>query len=564
MGRLEWTRLAWVGGLVSASGCLAQPSPPADTGPDRILVAQAGAGTGGAGGVRAAPAERLPVTGFRVSGNTLLPQGSVEATLAPFKGERTLDELKQAAAALQAAYGRAGYGGVVAFLPGQALNEGVVSITVIEGRLADIMVGGNRQFSADNVRASLPALASGQVPRLSEIDRQIQLANENPAKETQVLLRPGQQPGQVDARVTIVERPVQRISVGLDNTGNDRTGNYRASLGWQHANMLDRDHVASVQLQGSPDEPKAVKVISGAYRVPFYARGLTLDTYAAYSDVDGGNTATFAGNLTFNGRGRVLGARLAGLLPRVGDWDQRLAVGLDHRAYLNSCRINGLGELCGNDGANVSVQPAMIEYSAQRGGTLPVGLMISVVHNLQFGGGDSGGASFERVRPGATPRYTALRVGASGAIGFAEDWQLRARFSGQWTNDGLVPGEQFGIGGAASVRGYEERELAGDSGALLSFELVGPELARGLGIANGSLRPQAFIDGGWVSNRLGTACLTTATSAHEHCSLASAGFGARFQFGDLQARIHLGHALKTAARTARGDTRVHLALSYSF
>jgi hemolysin activation/secretion protein len=38
-----------------------------------------------------------------------------------------------------------------------------------------------------------------------------------------------------------------------------------------------------------------------------------------------------------------------------------------------------------------------------------------------------------------------------------------------------VPGELFGVGGAQSVRGYEERELAGDSGLQASFEFTTPE-----------------------------------------------------------------------------------------
>lgn len=511
---------------------------------------------------------RIAVRAFQVNGNSLLTTAALDATLTPFKGERTLDELQQAAAAVQAAYGRAGYGGVVAFLPPQSPTDGTVQISVVEGKLSRAIVSGNKQFSEDNIRAGLPALVPGATPRLTGIDTQIQINNENPAKEVQVLLQPGQEPGQVEARVNVVERPVQRISLGLENTGNDRTGDWRVNVGWQHANLFGRDHVASVQYQTSPEEPKAVQVISGGYRVPFYAQGLVLDAYAAYSDVDGGNTATVAGNLTFNGRGRVFGARLGAWLPRLGEFDQRVAIGLDHRAYLNNCRIEGLpAGACGSAGESVSVQPLFLEYTLQRGGPMTVGVNVGLHHNLQLGGGNSDSAHFEAVRPGARPRYTALRLNAFSGLGFGDDWQLRVRAISQFTNDALVPGEQFGAGGAASVRGYEERELSGDSGATLSVELLSPDIARLSGWGGNpapSLRFVGFADGGWVKNQRDTVCAVLAGRARDECSIGSLGAGARFQYGDLQARLFVAHAMKGAVRTARNDTRTHVAVSYSF
>ena len=55
---------------------------------------------------------------------------------------------------------------------------------------------------------------------------------------------------------------------------------------------------------------------------------------------------------------------------------------------------------------------------------------------------------------------------------------LSARLDGQWSDEPLIPGEQFGIGGARSVRGYEEREASGDSGFFVSAELISKPTAR--------------------------------------------------------------------------------------
>ena len=173
---------------------------------------------------------RVQVDEFVVTGNTLLPAATVAAAVAPFKGERTLDELQQAARAVQALYRDAGYGAVVAYLPPQSGPAGRVTIAVLEGHLALVVVSGNQQFSEANIRRSLPGLVEGRTPQVRRIDTEIQLANENPAKQLALSLEAGQRPGEVEARVLVSEQPAHRWSVLLDNTGNANTGRLRAGL----------------------------------------------------------------------------------------------------------------------------------------------------------------------------------------------------------------------------------------------------------------------------------------------------------------------------------------------
>ena len=274
----------------------------------------------------------------------------------------------------------------------------------------------------------------------------------------------------------------------------------------------------------------------------------------------GGVTATVAGDLQFTGEGRLFGLRVGRYLARLGEWDQRLSVGLDHRDYRNSCEIAGLPPgACGPAGESVSVQPLWAEYVVQKALPLPMGASVSLHHNLQIGGGHARDERFEAVRPGSKPRYTSVRLAAFGALPVGESWQLQGRVQAQFTDDALVPSEQFGIGGAATVRGYSERELAGDRGLIGTLELAGPDLAEHLGMT-GDLRLSAFTDAGTVRNRLGTPCRDT----HERCSIASLGAGARMVVGRFGARLHVAHALRDAASTERGDLRGHFALSYTY
>ncbi|MFX5634281.1 ShlB/FhaC/HecB family hemolysin secretion/activation protein, partial [Acinetobacter baumannii] len=81
---------------------------------------------------------------------------------------------------------------------------------------------------------------------------------------------------------------------------------------------------------------------------------------------------------------------------------------------------------------------------------------------------------------GATAGYYAVRYGAGFSKVLPAAWQLKLTLSGQYTSDSLVPGEQFGIGGASSVRGFSERALANDYGTLVSGEIYTPNLCTGV------------------------------------------------------------------------------------
>ncbi|MFG6413681.1 ShlB/FhaC/HecB family hemolysin secretion/activation protein [Roseateles sp. DC23W] len=504
---------------------------------------------------------RVGVREFRVTGNTLLPQPRIDETLAPFKGERSLAELKAAAAALQALYRDAGYGSVIAYLPQQSGPAGVATIAVLEGRLRRVVVIGHKAVGEAVVRRSLPSLAEGLTPQLQRIDAEVQLANENPARQVAVSLEAGAAPGDVDANVSVTESSPSTWTLGLDNTGNAGTGRLRAHAGYQRAGLWDLDHVLSLQFQTAPEKLDSVRVFSASYRAPLYGAGLMLDAFAAYSDVDGGTTSTVAGPLQFSGKGEVVGVRLGGQLRRSGELVQRLALGLDHRAYINDCAISGLpAGACGSAGESVAVRPLSLDYQMQWAGDVPLALQLTLARGLRLGGRHADAASFNAVRPGALPDYTSLRANGSAQIPLPGQWQVALRGQGQLSSGALVPGEQFGVGGSTAVRGYEEREVSGDAGVLGSLELMGPNLTGGVFTAVEQFRLLGFAEAGQVWNRLGTPCRGLQT----RCSVAAVGLGARLGGNGLQVRVDWALALKDGVSTSRHDQRLHLQVAYSF
>lgn len=504
---------------------------------------------------------RVQVRAFRVTGNTLLKPSVLHAVLAPYHGLRDLKQIKAAAAALAARYVEAGYGGVIVTVPPQQSGDGDIELAVLEGRFSKIVVLDNKRDPERRIRASLPDVRPGITPRPGLIDREMQLANLNPARQLAMTLEPGTARGDIDARISVTELPQRTWTLGLDNTGNSATGRLRANFGLTQSNLFGHDHTLQLGGQIAPEKPDKVAVISGGWRVPIYSLGTLFDLFGAYSDIDAGTTGTAVGPLQFRGKGHTVGVRLGKLLPRVGDFSQRVSVGYDYRAYLNECSITGLPTgACGTAGASVSVSPASVDYLLQRGGANPMSFQFGYFANTALIGPHSDLAALSAARPNAKVYFIGERINAQALFQLPKDWQLQFRVAGQSTRSALVPGEQFGIAGAGAVRGYEQREVTGDQAFQGTIELRTRDLANWQPEWFDHLQFVGFFDAGRVRNNFDTPC----RADQSDCSLMSVGPGLRVAKRDLQLRLDLATALKDGNLTKRNDQFLHMQASYEF
>lgn len=546
--------------------------PPAVAPPPAVATSQA-----------AAPVQ-FQVEKFEVSGNTLVADSQVQKALARYTGKQDLTGVNNAVDAVKALYQAAGYAAVVVSLPEQTIADGTVRINVIEGKLGQVLVSGQSHFSRDNILASVPSLHPGTTPNLVWVDTEAQLANENPAKNIRVVFQPGMKTGEVDALVSATEQPPQQWTLSADNTGRPSQGTVRSALSYQHANVMDKDHVLKLRLETSLSRPSDNVVTSGSYRVPLYGHPASVEFTASYSNARNRATPTAAGDLNFSGQGTSFGARYQWNVPRSGETRHQFAVGMDMRHYNNTCTIGNLGsEGCGNAGASVGVRPVTFSYIANNPGLFNAGVHLS--GNLLPGGHHGNAAAFEASRPGATARYWVLRGNWQSTHQITEQQSIGVRASAQQTPHALVSAEQFGVGGVGTVRGYQERELVGDQGLAASLEWTSnltsvfassqavdkPDAAAaGLwqqwfpewGLPSGhSLHGSVFLDAGQVSNRLGTACMPGSS----RCSLAGVGVGLQWA-GNRRwlLRTDLARALKAGPTTPNGDTRLHVSYSLVF
>lgn len=499
---------------------------------------------------------RFAISGFAVDGNSLLPGAEVDGVLAPFTGpQRSFGDVRRAVEALQQAYLRRGYSVVLVQLPEQELAQGVVRLKVIEPRIGSARVEGNQQFSTDNIRASLPALREGATPNIRDISASLKVANTNPAKQLTLALQTADQPETVDAVISVTEdKKPWRIGLNADNSGSTETGRTRLGVLFQHANLWDLDHVMTLQYTTSAEKPSNVSVYGVGYHVPLYALGDSLDFFASQSNVDSGTLTAGVLNLQVSGKGKVFGARYNHSLPQWGDLVSTLTYGADWRAYVNNIDVAGF-----KLGDEITVHPLSLSYAGQL--ALPsatLGVQLTGLQNMP-GGQNGRAADFSRQRVGASASYRVLRYGAGYNHQLAQDWQLRLQFNGQATRDALVPGEQFGAGGAGSVRGFREREVAGDQGHFAGAEIQTPNWCPANAAFAVQCRALAFVDAATVSRN------KALPGEVQRTSISSAGLGLRFVLDrSVSMQVDYGRVIDGGGTRAAGDSRVHVALALSY
>jgi hemolysin activation/secretion protein len=501
------------------------------------------------------PGERFDISTFQVQGNTLLTPRTVDALLKPYAGRnRDIADLRHAADALEAAYRARGFGLVQVVLPQQELHQGVVRLNVIETTIGKVTVEGNTVFDADNIRRSMPALREGTSPDLGRISDSLKLANENPLKKTTVQMHSGERDDQVDVLVKVADSRAWRLGASFDNSGSGNAGKPHVGLSFLHANLGGRDHVLILQYTTALEHPGDVRVFGAGYHIPLYALGDSVDLFGVHSDIDAGSVAAGIVNLAVSGKGAIYGARYNRNLARTGRYDGRLVFGIDYRAYKNDVRLLGLQ--LGND---VTVHPVSAGYAAKW--TLAhtdLNLNVTAFHNLP-GGSHGSDEDIRRARAGASGNYTVVRYGAGAAHAFAGDWQARVGINGQYTRDSLVPREQFGIGGADSVRGFTEREIADDRGYAGSVELYTPNLCARIERAAFQCRMLAFHDSAQISRN------HPLPGERTDETISSAGIGLRFGLDRLlSAQLDVGRVMNAGGLQNKGDHRIHFLMNIAY
>ncbi len=412
-----------------------------------------------------APASRaFFVKGFRISRNTAFSEEVLLSLLKDFVGkEQTLADLERAADIITRYYREQGYFVARAYVPAQELKDGMVEITVLEGRLERISLKLETEIRlkqgivGETLRAALPE--DGLI-RLEQLERGLLLLNDIPGVDVRSVLLPGTAIGTSVIAVEVKEGPPVSGYLDFDNYGSKFSGALRLS---PSINLNDPSgHGDQVNLRLT--ESAGTSYGRLGYQIPVGPSGLKLG--AAYAATRYRLCCEF-GPLAARGEARTatVNARYPFLRGRNANLYGTAAY--DTRHYFNetiagttSDKTAGVVALGVNGDSSVFLGD---------GGLSSFGLAVSSGRLRLDGWAPDRAADAASALTQGNYRKTAYSMARLQRLG--ESVFLYAGISGQLASKNLDSSEKFILGGPFGVRAYPTGEAPGDEGLLLNLEL---------------------------------------------------------------------------------------------
>jgi hemolysin activation/secretion protein len=412
---------------------------------------------------------RFDILEYVIEGNTVLPVAEIERAVTPFLGERKLiADVEAARKALEAVYQELGYQTVLVDVPEQRVTGGVIRLRVLEGRVERLRITGNRYFTQGEIRTRVPDLAAGTVPDLNAVQAQLGTLNRGADRQVTPVLRPGLAPGGVEVELIVKDQLPLHGDLELNNRSSAFTSATRLAGGLRWDNLWQRQHSAGVSVQLSPQQTDEVRVLVGNYLWRMPDRPDVVALYAVRSN----SRVALVGSSTIIGKASIAGARWVKPLPSgvaSAGLFQSLTFGADYKNFAQTDIAVGFE----NEPVQGSIAyvPLSLAYSAtlaEAGRSTQYTVTAAAAPAGVLGNNDS---EFQGRRVLARAGWTTFKLDATHERALTPRVGLWARLEGQWTADPLISNEQYAIGGAESVRGYRESELAGDRGGRTSVEL---------------------------------------------------------------------------------------------
>ena len=470
---------------------------------------------------------------FVPAASNVLPQEDLDRVMAPYMNRKVgLEDLYALVEDINRLYAEKGYATCRAILPPQRIHAGEVQIRLLEGRVGSITIEGNAHTRESYIRDRV-RLQPGEVANIQELNKDLRRFNGSNDAQMRILMKAGEEAGTTDYEIQLIEpEKNQTVSLYIDNAGYENNGRWRAGLLYNNRSLTGhRDHLNINYLHSEGSD-----IFGGAYSLPVNTYGTRLDVnYSANSTevVDG-----WMEHLGVKGHASSYGAALRH--PLIVDEDIRVETGLEwqHQESTTSLFVKYSNRQKWIDDRTTRIVP-YVSFTHYGDNTV-----FYHRHGVNFG--------HSKNIDGDTKDYEIYNLDTLFYWKFGEGQMIQARVTGQeaFTNY-LSSSEKFYLGGASSVRGYEESLISGDSGVSGSVEYSHPlnGLMTGLSV-------YAFLDAGTVWG----------DSAYGDKTLVGTGFGFRYALKDwLNVDIGMGVPLKRTINDDQQDqARLHFMLSATY
>lgn len=490
-----------------------------------------------------------------VEGNTLLSDELVSKVLDEFTGQdKNADDAEKAREKLEGLYHREGYPTVLVNIPEQTVDEGIITLQVIESRIGKVRVTGNQYFTLKSIMRHLPSFRKGEILHIPSVQADLNKTNSNPDLKVTPVLMAGREPGTTDVELKVKDQLPFHGSIELSNRSSHDTTDLRLNSIIGYHNLWQKEHSISLQYQISPEKTEEAEVIAGSYVFPApWDDDHRVALYGIWSDSE----TAFGEGFQVVGKGNIFGARYVVPLPVYKTYAHNITIGIDYKDFEEMLGFQS--EKVGTTKTPITYLPLSFSYSAslpdQTGFT-----QFSAGANMALRGIVTDQREFEDKRYKALGNYLYVTAGIERIQRLPAGMSLFLKLDGQLANQPLISNEQYSAGGMESVRGYKESEELGDNAIHGTIELRAPDLA-GIFDLQGkfSFTSYLFYDAAELS--------TKDPLPEEDRSVVIDGAGAGVR-GYVTRYIEYGFDCATALadtdRTEKGDTLVYFRVKCEF
>lgn len=443
--------------------------------------------------------QKILVKGFKIQGATILDEASLDAIIAPYQNkELTLAQINQAADKITAAYRVKGYLTANAFVPAQDIKDGIVVIQITEGKTGIITVTGNQNYTTGFIQGHIEKVR--QDPSLKEqtLERALLILNDYPSLNVNASLKAGTEPGTTDIAIKAADSYPISASLSYDNYGTRTLSKSRATLFIDKGSTItDGDSIKLTGVTGL-DRIDLNKLSYGRfdYTAPIDYNGTKIGVYYANSLYEAGRDLT---PLIIKGKAHIAGIYITNPIIKTTDAILNIKLGFDYKDVYDYILYTQRSE----DNirtANIGLNYDTVDNLFNLSGRNIIGINYYQGIRDIFGG--TGKNDINTSRYQADGQFGKYTLDAARIQRLSKYDYIIIKGAGQFSKDALFIAEQFSIGGAGSVRGYNPSSQSGDSGynitAELQFSPILSEQAIGSQKLGDTIKFALFTDHGGV------------------------------------------------------------------
>ena len=359
---------------------------------------------------------------------------------------------------IEALYAKRGYFLARAYPPPQKIENGVLKIAVLEGRLGKVTVEGNCFYSEEFIASYFEGLRCDAL-QYGAFLRALLLLNDISDLHAGAVFNKGSEPGTADLLVRVQDKWPGHLYLNANNYGRKLTTDWRVGGRFDVGSLgLYGDKLSLAGVVGFPIN--ALYFADAIYRIPVNRNG----TFVEFSYLFSKFKIEELESLHLRGESNI------GTLKATHSWLRTRSLSLDVFGYFDIKQIENyaLGHRIAFDKLRVLTGGVLLDCFSKWGRDYLNARVAAGIPN--FLGGMSSVDS-ESSRPGGGGRFVQINADYDHIQNFWSDFYLYLHGSGQYSPYKLTIPQQIYIGGADTVRGYPLAAALGDMGYWANIEL---------------------------------------------------------------------------------------------